>query len=140
MLWSVFIGDDKNSRAARCALKINWVFTHIVKPKLEAAYLSKFGSYTLNYAAGLDTGEVWAVRGGVRDNSDLVWVGRPPNIAAKLSALRVGLNRTWITGTVYDRLENASKYSKGIDMWQERVWKQQAGMRIFCSNYLWAVS
>jgi len=137
---SVFIGDDKNSRAARCALKINWVFSHIVKPKLETAYSAKLEGYALNYAAGVDTGEIWAVRGGVRNNSDLVWVGRAPNIAAKLSALREGLNRTWITGTVYDGLEAASKYAKGVDMWQQRRWTQQADMRIFCSNYSWAVS
>lgn len=109
---AVFIVNDKNSRAARCALKINWAFSKIVKPKLENAYAAKLGGYELSYASGIDTGEVWAVRGGVRNNSDLVWVGRAPNLAAKLSGIRDGLNRTWITGGVYDRLECASKFSR----------------------------
>src|ERR1700692_1473682 len=132
---AVFIGDDKNSRASRCALKINWVFSKSVKPKLEAAYSGKLAGFALNYAAGVDTGEVWAVRGGVRNNSDLVWVGRAPNLSAKLSAMRDGLNRTWITGAVYDRLERASKFANGLDMWTQRRWTQQGDMRVFCSNY-----
>ena len=137
---TVFVGDDKNSRAARCALKINWAFSNIVKPKLEAAYAAKLGGYSLNYAAGIDTGEIWAVRGGVRNNSDLVWVGRAPNLAAKLSSMREGLNRTWITGTVYDRLERASKFSGGVDMWTPRSWTAQGNMRVHCSNYSWPVA
>jgi class 3 adenylate cyclase len=136
---AVFIGDDKNSRAARCALKINWAFSNIVKPKLEAAYATKFGGYALNYAAGIDTGKIWAVRGGVRNNSDLVWVGRAPNLAAKLSAMREGVNRTWITGAVYERLEKASKYSNGVDMWTPRTWTQQGKMRVYCSGYSWTI-
>ncbi len=137
---AVFIGNDKNSRASRCALKINWAFSHIVKPKLESAYAAKLAGYSLNYSAGIDTGEVWAVRGGVRNNSDLVWVGRAPNVAAKLSAMRDGLNRTWITGTVYDRLEKRSKYAKEVDMWKQRRWTQQGDMRVYCSNYSWPIS
>jgi len=136
---AVFIGDDKNSRAARCALKINWVFSNIVKPKVMNAYGTKLKDFDLNYATGLDTGSVWAVRGGVRNNSDLVWVGRAPNLAAKLSALRDGIYRTWITGSVYDRLRNESKYSKGVDMWEKRSWTAQDKMRIFRSSYWWPI-
>ena len=136
---AVFIGTDKNSRAARCALKINWAFSKVVKPKLEAAYSAKLGGYALNYAVGIDSGEVWAVRGGVRSNSDLVWVGRAPNLAAKLSARRDGMNRTWITGTVYDRLGSTSKFSSGTDMWTRRSWTPQDGMRVYCSNYSWKI-
>ena len=80
------------------------------------------------------------MRGGVRDNSDLVWVGRAPNLAAKLSALRVDGYPTWITGTVYDGLDNNTKFSDGKNMWEQRVWKTQGDMRIYRSNYKWPVS
>jgi len=136
---AVFIGDDKNSRATRCALKINWAFSNIVKPQLMNAYGSKLQGYDLNYGTGIDTSTVWAVRGGVRNNSDLVWVGRAPNLAAKLSALRDGLKRTWITGDVYDKLQEKSKFSKGVDMWEKRSWTPQNKMRIYCSSYTWSI-
>jgi adenylate cyclase len=134
---AVFIGNDKNSRATRCALKIHYAFREIVKPKLEAAYAPKLAPYVLGYSAGLDTGKMWAVRGGVRDNSDLIWVGRAPNLAAKLSALRDASYPTWITGTVYDMLSKESKLSDGKDMWEERVWKAQGNIRIYRSSYWW---
>ena len=35
---AVFIGDSKNSSAARCALKINWAVKHIVNPLKNAQY------------------------------------------------------------------------------------------------------
>jgi class 3 adenylate cyclase len=137
---AVFVGDDKNSRAARCALKINWVFKNVVRERLMAAYGSKLQGYDLAYTAGLDTGAIWAVRGGVRDNSDLVWVGSAPNLAAKLSNLAVAGYPTWITGSVYDRLEPKSKASSdGRSMWEERVWTNQGNIRIYRSNFWWPI-
>jgi hypothetical protein len=47
-LMTVFIGDGENSRAGRCALKINWAFSSIVKPRLEAAYSGKLAGYLLH--------------------------------------------------------------------------------------------
>src|SRR6266436_5846713 len=32
----IFVGDYKNTSAAKCALKINYAFQYILKPKLEA--------------------------------------------------------------------------------------------------------
>jgi adenylate cyclase len=138
---AVFIGDDRNSRAARCALKISWVFSMIVKPKLETAYRSKLASYSLSYGSGIDSGSVWAVRGGVRDNSDLIWVGRAPNLAAKLSAIRDGVFYTFITGSVYDSLDKSTKFAPdGRNMWEERVWTSEDKMRIYRSHYRWSVT
>ena len=84
----VFISDSKNSNAAKTALHINYAFLKIIKPKLEAKYNSlKTGSYKLAHCVGIDTSEVLVIRGGVRNDNDLVWVGRSPNIAAKLSMI-----------------------------------------------------
>ncbi len=85
----IFVGKTKNTPAVRCALKINHVFLNIIKPKLIAKYPTlASGSYKLAHCVGVDTSEVLVIRGGVRNNNDLVWVGRAPNVAAKLSALR----------------------------------------------------
>ena len=137
---AVFVGNSKNSTATRCALKINFAFREVVKPKLERAYGAKLSPYALAYAAGVDTGRIWAIRGGVRDNSDLVWVGRAPSLAAKLSAIRAPGYPTWITASVYDVLSEGSKYSKGTDMWEQMTWKAQGNTRIYRSSYWWTFS
>lgn len=136
---AVFVGDSKNSIAARCALKINWAFEKIVKPGLIAAYAAKLKGYNLSFCSGIDTGEIWAVRGGVRDDSDLVWVGRAPNLAAKLSAIRDGIYHTFITKAVYDRLQESSKVggNPSRNMWEPRVWKAQGDMPIYRSSFIW---
>src|SRR5947209_12732705 len=101
----IFVGDSKNTSAARCGLKINWAFHNSLKPKLEKKYeILKSETYSLAHCVGIDTGEILVVRSGIRNNNDLVWVGRAPNIAAKLSQLRVPPYYTFITEDVYLQL------------------------------------
>src|ERR1044072_6999582 len=94
----VFFGTTKNISAAKCALKINWAFLKIIKPKLEAKYESlRTGSFKLAHCVGIDTSEVLVIRSGIRNNNDLVWVGRAPNVAAKLSNIRNGPYHSYMT-------------------------------------------
>ncbi len=137
----VFLGDGKNSAAAKCALNINYAFLYIIKPKLEAKYASlKNGTYKLAHCVGIDTSDVLVVRGGIRDNNDLVWVGRAPNVAAKLSGIRESPYHTFITKTVFDSLSEESKYG-GTDkklMWQSKPWKGVAGIdTVYRSSWHW---
>lgn len=137
----VFIGTSKNTSAARCALKINYAFLNIIKPKLIAKYPNlATGSYKLAHCVGVDTSEVLVIRGGVRNNNDLVWIGRAPNVAAKLSAIRESPNYSFITKAVYDVMEESVK--KGgdpkRDMWEARTWKAVAGVpSIYSSSWTW---
>ena len=134
---AVFIGDDQNLRAGRAAFCLNWAFSHVLKPKIEAAYSAKLRALALNYGCGMDAGSVWVIRGGVRDNSDLVWIGSAPNLAAKLSELRNGAYRTWITGPLYDALPRERKFNSadGKSMWEERTWTAHKGLRIYRSSW-----
>jgi adenylate cyclase len=134
---AVFMGDDRNLRAARAAFGLNWAFSKVLKPKIEAAYSTKLAGLVLNYGCGMDAGSVWAIRGGVRDNSDLVWVGGAPNLAAKLSELRNGHYGTWITGSLYDALPQERKFHSpdGSAMWEERKWTAYRGLRIYRSSW-----
>ena len=124
----IFLGDSKNSSAARCALKINYVFRHILKPKFEEKY-SGLKSQKLAHGIGIDTSEVLTVRGGIRSSNDLVWIGRAPNIAAKLSNLREAPYYTYITDTVYKKLADDAKFGGDPkrNMWQERTWNGGVG-------------
>jgi adenylate cyclase len=132
----IFVGASKNSAATKAALRINWMFTHLLKPKFEAKYEAlRNGTYPLAYSSGIDTSDVLAVRGGIRDNNDLIWVGRAPNVAAKLCSLRESTFHSYITGEVYDVINDEAKLYQGQNMWEERVWSTGPVRRIFRSNW-----
>ena len=119
----VFMGKSKNTSAAKAALKINYFFTRVLEP----AFLSFYGRlkdspFRFAQSVGIDTGDVRAVRAGIRNSNDLVWVGRAPNIAAKLSSIREPDYSTYITEAVYDMLHDSAKLSDGQNMWERRSW------------------
>lgn len=120
----VFYGGSKNSNSAICSLQINYIVKNIIKPKFEKKYNAvKNASFSIRHGVGIDTGVVLAVRGGVRGNNDLIWIGRSPNLAAKLSDLRETPNHSFITSSVYNKLSDKSKFgSNGNNMWERRTW------------------
>jgi class 3 adenylate cyclase len=132
---AVFIGDTKNSTAARCALKINWAVKHIVQPALKKQYPKT--DYVLKHVVGIDTSDISVARVGIRGSNDLVWISRAANYAAKLAALKG--YPTWITKSVYDMLLDASKYG-GKDkqnMWVADTWN---GITVYRSTWEWSLS
>jgi adenylate cyclase len=137
----VFLGPMKNTNATKCALQINWVFREVLMPKFHARFEGvRNGSHPLAHTTGIDTSDVLVARGGVRNDNDLVWVGRAPNIAAKLSGIREAPYATFITGEVYDMLANEAKFAAsgaGPNMWESRTWANQPVTRVFRSHYLW---
>ena len=136
----IFVGGSKNTSAAKCALKINYAFLNIIKPKLEAQYpVLTTGGYKLAHCVGIDTSEVLAVRSGIRNNNDLVWVGRAPNWAAKLSTIREAPYFSFITDTVYKALAEEAKFGGNPRqaMWESRSWKTLPGTSIYRSSFWW---
>ena len=83
---AVYLGDGKNSSAARTALKINWTVKNVVNTAIKKQYPNT--SYSVAHAVGIDTGKLFVARTGIRGSNDLVWVGRAANYAAKLCDLR----------------------------------------------------
>ena len=131
----VFIGGSKNTHAVRTALRIQAAVLHIVNPALKAQYPTS--PYVLKHVVGVDTSELLAGRIGVRNDNDLVWVGRAANYAAKLSALNEGF-ATYITDSVYGNMHDKVKYALGgEDMWESRNWTAMNNMTIYRSNYYW---
>ncbi len=138
----IFIGKSKNTDAAKAALQINAAMQEIVQPTLYAKlpHLERDG-FVPRMSVGIASGEAFIARAGVRASSDLVSIGRAPNVAAELSDIREpGQYRTYITADVYKMLNETSKLSKGVDMWEARsaeVGGEQ--MRIYRSSYRWSV-
>ncbi len=138
----VFFGERKNTAAGEAALKINYFFTNILVPAFTNFYPSR--TFSLSQAVGVDTSKVMAVRSGIRNNNDLVWIGRAPNVAAKLSALRDGYS-SYLSESVFDAMNVNSKISTlplapGLAMWEPKTWeagKEYGVGTVYVSNWLW---
>lgn len=137
----VFIGDAKNSNAAKCGLKMKHTVDQILRPKAEAKFSSlTTKGFKIRQCAGIARSEVLVVRGGVRGSNDLVFIGTAPNIAAKLSELRTTPYNTWIAHNVYSRLNEEAKF--GGDP-KQNMWtadkRKLAGeeWRLYKSSWSW---
>lgn len=121
----VFVEGAKNTSAAEAGLKINYFFTQVLKPAFADYYKGSLPSgLNLRQAVGIDTGKTMVVRSGIRNSNDLVWVGRAPNIAAKLSGLREDGFSTYITSAVFNAMLDGSKFGGSPTqlMWEQRTW------------------
>lgn len=135
-IMAVFIGNAKNSIAARTALKINYAVSEIINPAIRAQYPNC--GYSVKHVVGIDTSDLFVARTGIRGANDLVWVGRAANHAAKLSA-RPG-PPTQITSEVYDQLDNSSKFgANGQNMWVQATAREIGYKRIYTSSWWWEV-
>jgi adenylate cyclase len=138
----IFFGDRKNTAAGEAALKINYFFTQILIPAFVNFYTKR--TFNLSQSVGIDTSKVMAVRTGIRNNNDLVWIGRAPNVAAKLSGLRDGY-ASYASESAYDVMHRDSKVSTlaatpGLAMWEKKTW--EAGKTygvgvVYASNWWW---
>lgn len=140
---AVFMGTTKNSDAAKCGLQIHHVVDKIVRPKVEANLSSiTTKGFQIKHCVGIDSGTALIVRGGVRGHNDLVSIGRAPNVAAKLSDVRNGSYRTYITDAVYKRLLDTSKLGPAPDkkpMWAGPYTREVGGetITVYRSNWTW---
>lgn len=138
---AVFMGGTKNTAAADCALKIHYVVEKIVRPKVEANLSSiKTQGFQVKHCVGVDTGTALIVRGGVRGHNDLVSIGRAPNVAAKLSDIRSGNYRSYITKDVFNSMLDRAKYSSGPEpklMWDGPYTREVGGKEITVYKSTW---
>lgn len=115
----IFIGDAQRNDAVTAALNISWLLNRDINDLLKKHLEKSTSQWTCTHAIGIDHGEAFLVRGGARDNSDLVSIGQAPNIAAKLSAMRGEASPIIVTDRVYGALNEKQKLSQGRSMWDE---------------------
>lgn len=132
---AVFIGDAKNTSAVRCALMINTLVLDIINPALKAQY--SWLNLTLKHSIGIDTSEIHVARIGVRNDNDLVWIGRAANHAAKLTTLPE--YPIWITSDVFTSMNASLKTyaTTGIDAWEQRWWTSMNNATIYRTDAMW---
>lgn len=135
----IFIGDLKNTNAAKAALMINYAVSQIINPAIKQQYPKT--NFVLKHGVGVDSSSILVARTGVRGSNDLVWMGKSANHAAKLCSIREEGYPTWITKEVFDRLPDEAKYggqNKAL-MWEERKWTTNNRI-IYRSNWRWPPS
>jgi class 3 adenylate cyclase len=134
-IMAVYVGDGKESAAARTALKINHGVLKIINPALKTQYPQR--TYEVRQCVGVDASKLLVARTGVRGANDLVWVGRAANHAAKLCTLREGTFASWITAEVFGKLTEAVRTTNGTSMWEPRTWTTMGNRSIYRSNWTW---
>ena len=132
----VFIGDSKNTSAARSALQINYLVLKVVNEKIKEVYPNT--SYQVKHAVGIDTSDLFIARTGIRGSNDLVWVGRAANYAAKLCSLRESTYNSYITEDVYNLLSDELKFGGDPrrNMWEKYMWITM-GITVYRSSWWW---
>lgn len=129
---AVFIGNLGNTSAVRAALAINHAVVKVIRPRAKL----KQSNYSLAHGIGIDSGKVLVARTGIRKYNDLVWVGSAANVAAKLSAMRVG-GPTFITGAVHAALDKSVRISvDGQNMWS---YVPNTNKAIISSSWMWSL-
>lgn len=136
---AVFVGDAKNTSAARCALAINHTVRKQLTPQLRERFSDLPADFQLGHGVGVDTGTLFAVRTGIRRNNDLAWIGSAANIAAKLSEQRGTRHRSFITAAVFNALKNDLKNGDaGQSMWEHGT-LSNLGLSIYRSSWTWGL-
>ena len=125
----VFMGGSKCNNAVKAAYMINWMVREVINPLVVDRHKNNGTEpvWIAQHGVGIDVGPSFVARAGVRNASgetthnDLIFTGRAPNVAAKLSALRGNqAGPVVITKDVFNRLEKAQKtYLKSDqDVWR----------------------
>lgn len=129
-IMAVFIGDSKNTSAARSALGINWARYKIINPVIEKHYSGI--EYRVSHKTGVASSSLFIARTGIRGSNDLVWVGPSANQAAKFSDLGHHAPSV-ISSDVYRRLHKTAKYSTD----DEAMWRQTtlSGRTVYTSTW-----
>ncbi len=128
----IFIGKNKDNCAVKSALNINYVVRNIIKPLVTEYFTSvEEEEFEISHCVGVDTSNFLSVRAGMRDSNDLIWIGRAPNLAAKLSEIRGGDFNSYISEEVYSNLDSSMKVGGSP---AQLIW--QRGRYSFLDNYI----
>lgn len=134
----VFMGDMKNTYATKAAREIFYTVEEILGPKAAAKFKSiKDNDIKLKNCVGIDYGDARAVRAGIRNSNDLIWIGRAPSFAAKLSDVRNYAHCVYISEDSYKVLEKSAKYINEKDIWTRRsIVFAGANETVYSTNYM----
>jgi class 3 adenylate cyclase len=116
----VFGGKSKLNNAIDCAMKMTGCRHEILQPKIQTI----LSNDKFSLGIGISTGNAMVSKAGVgydKNTRDLIWIGDPPNLGAKLSDVADSPFTINICKTSFEKLLDRNRYTtKGgqkIDMW-----------------------
>lgn len=140
---AIFMGADKDDRAVRAAMGINWAVHQVMRPAIKDGWTDGADFAEVSHGVGIDSGEALIIRGGIRNNNDLISVGVAPNVAAKLSDIRDWRASLFITDRVKAELsEPYLKYDTHKDVWSVINWSYKVGgksVTVYGSSVYWEI-
>lgn len=142
---ALFVGDSRSNNAAMAVFQLKWFVQNVLHPKLNRLFDGNEGArgqrLSFNIGCGLDDGDIYAVRVGIRGTNDVAWVGRCTNTAAKLSDVLRGTSNIGVTRAVYDRLNGRRLEKDGRQKWSDEKWDTFGGLKraYRTSNWWWGV-
>jgi class 3 adenylate cyclase len=136
-IMAVYVGDSKNTDAARTALKINSAVLKIVNPLYARIYgNSPLLAYSMRHVVAVDTSTLLVARTGFRGTNDLVWVGPAANYAAKMTSLD-DAHPSWVSKQVHDQLHESLRTGvNGEAIWELVLW---GGKHLYRSKHHWPI-
>jgi len=135
---AIFKGETPNTNATTCAREIDWMLENVLTPLAKEKFKSvRDNGINIRHCVGIDSGVAVAVRAGIRNNNDVIWIGRAPSFAAKLSDIRNYPYSVYITKACFDRLPESSKRSDSDEIWEARsILFAEADEPIYRTKYM----
>ena len=123
--------------AVRTAMEIKFI--------LGVECAAEFKRYSdVDFGIGLDHGGILCVKAGRGRNSnhnDLLWLGNAVNRSVRLGDKAASRAHVWISERCYESLDNDTKTSKGVSMWQPQTLEYNGtDETAYSSTYHWKVA
>jgi len=124
---AVFGGTRKVNNAVECAKYMVGCLIDVLKPKIKSYYNNE----SFDLGIGIATGKSVIIKAGIgydKNNRDLVWIGNPPNLGAKLSDKTLIGGRIGICSTSFGKLRDENRWKTDengnkVDMWTYEIIK-----------------
>lgn len=117
---AVFGGEGAVNAAVEAAMLMKGAKQDVLGPKIS----SKYKNESFDLGVGIATGTALCIKAGVgydENNRDLIWIGHPPNLGAKLSDSAKHPNNIWVCASTLAGLREGNRYTTkdGVktDMW-----------------------
>lgn len=136
---AVFEGKRKINNAIECAMQMIGIKYDILQPKIKTYY----NNDSFSFGVGIATGNVMISKAGVgydKNNRDLIWIGDPANLGAKLSDQADSPYSIHICKKTFGRLLDNNRYTlkegRKIDMWTKDTFQfKDEDIDIFKTGY-----
>lgn len=136
---AVFSGKSKVYNSVNCAMKMVGCKYDILQPKIKTA----FNNDKFSLGIGISTGKTMVSKAGVgydKNNRDLIWIGDPPNLGAKLSDEADSPYSIFICKETFGRLTDDNHYTTSngvkIDMWTKALFPfKKQNIEIYKTGY-----